>query len=216
MQTRLLSLLRVGLMFYTIYKITNNFNGKCYIGKHQTKHLDDGYMGSGKLITRAIKKYGRENFTKEILHIFDNEEEMNLKEKELVVVSEDSYNLCDGGKGGFSYINVNNLGGTLGWKHTEKSLNNLKKSRAKQTFTEETRKKLSISTKKRFHNKKGTFWGKKHSSESKQKIGSANSLHQSKENNSQYGTIWITNGTQNKKIKKTDTIPDGWTKGRKI
>jgi hypothetical protein len=46
-----------------------------------------------------------ENFTKEILHVFDNEDDMNTKEKELVVLNENSYNLCEGGKGGFSYIN---------------------------------------------------------------------------------------------------------------
>lgn len=39
--------------------------------------------------------------------MFDNEEDMNAKEKELVIVSESTYNLCEGGKGGFSYINKN-------------------------------------------------------------------------------------------------------------
>lgn len=90
---------------FTIYRVTNKVNGKIYIGKHQTKNLEDGYMGSGKNLKRAIKKYGIENFTKEILFIFDTEEEMNSKEKELVTeefcLREDTYNICEGGKGGW-------------------------------------------------------------------------------------------------------------------
>lgn len=96
-------------MYYTIYRTTNQINGKCYIGKHQTKDLNDGYMGSGKLIKRAIAKYGIENFSKEILHVFNTEKEMNAKEAEIVTEDfcKNSYNLCKGGQGGFSYINHN-------------------------------------------------------------------------------------------------------------
>ena len=96
-------------MFFTIYKITNKINYKFYIGKHKTNNLNDGYMGSGKLIRRAIEKYGLDNFEKTILHIFDNEKDMNDKEKELVLLSEESYNLCPGGQGGFGFINNNSL-----------------------------------------------------------------------------------------------------------
>ena len=43
------------MKYYTIYSVTNNINGKIYIGKHQTKNIEDGYMGSGRLIREAIE-----------------------------------------------------------------------------------------------------------------------------------------------------------------
>lgn len=97
-------------MYYTIYKITNNTNGKYYIGQHKTQNLDDGYMGSGHRILAAIKKYGKENFSKEILHVFESQEEMDAKEKELVVIDRaNTYNLNEGGTGNWNYINTNQL-----------------------------------------------------------------------------------------------------------
>jgi hypothetical protein len=126
-------------IYYTIYKITNIINSKYYIGKHRTQNLYDKYMGSGIAIKKAIKKYGIENFTKEILYIFDNEQDMNNKEKELVVLNELSYNMCEGGKGGFNYINNNNL---------NVGANNI------MVRSEEARKKVSLAIKtKRKSNK---------------------------------------------------------------
>ena len=52
--------------YYLIYQITNNINGKIYIGKHETDNLDDdyfdilnkGFLSSGKpiLFRRVLKK----------------------------------------------------------------------------------------------------------------------------------------------------------------
>jgi group I intron endonuclease len=49
-----------------VYLTTNIINGKKYIGSHYTS-LNDGYFGSGVYIKKALKKYGSENFTREIL-----------------------------------------------------------------------------------------------------------------------------------------------------
>lgn len=102
-------------MYYTVYQIVDKITGKIYIGKHQTKNLNDGYMGSGKILTLAQKKHGIENFEKKILFVFTSEEEMTTKEAELVseefCARDDTYNICPGGKGGWGYVNSNHLGG---------------------------------------------------------------------------------------------------------
>ena len=154
-------------MYYTIYKVTNKLNNKHYIGKHQTKNLDDGYMGSGKLLKRAIEKHGVENFTKEILHVFDNEEDMNAKEAELVVLDEHSYNLCPGGHGGFGYIN------TLDWDRSERGRARAKATWNNKKFVEEHKERMSALFKERHRQgliKYDTFTGKTHSEETKRKI----------------------------------------------
>ncbi len=90
-------------MFYYLYKITNKLNGMYYIGVHQTKNLNDGYMGSGTLIQEAIEKYGSENFEKEILEFFNNSKDMYSREKEIVnnefINNNQTYNMIVGGYG---------------------------------------------------------------------------------------------------------------------
>lgn len=93
---------------YLIYQITNLINGKIYVGKHIAQDINDEYMGSGKLIIKAIKKYGRENFRKDILFECSSEDEMNKKEAEIVnedfCSRDDTYNIVTGGGGGYSNV----------------------------------------------------------------------------------------------------------------
>jgi len=206
-------------MFYTIYKITNKINGKYYIGKHQTTNLNDGYMGSGKILNYAIKKYGLENFTKEILYIYDNEADMNAAEKELVVISEETYNLCEGGRGGFSYINKNKL-------NTGIKFSNIEQKRkagmaggvaraALHNCSEITYKGAQTKKKNGFDFK--TWLGKNHKPETIEKMKKSSKGKHIGDKNSQFGTCWITNGQENKKIKKEDIdnfLSLGYYKGR--
>ncbi len=85
-----------------IYKTTNNINGKIYIGKSEKN--DPNYLGSGKIIRQAIKRYGKENFTRKDIDIAFSKQELN--EKEIYWVDfydarnpEIGYNIAPGGKG---------------------------------------------------------------------------------------------------------------------
>lgn len=193
-------------MHYIIYKTLNKANGRYYIGSHKTEKLDDGYLGSGKRLKAAIEKYGEENFEREVLYVFNNPDEMYAKEVELVTEEEvknpDCYNLKEGGFGGWDYI-----------ANHPKRKEWLK--RAGEKRGKELAKLNSVLNKER--NKKGIqFGGKKHKEESKQKIRSSCSRAQSGSKNSQFGTIWITNGTESKKIRKDQEIPEGYRQGRKM
>jgi group I intron endonuclease len=216
-------------MYYTVYKTTNQINGKFYIGTHKTTNLNDDYLGSGTLLKRALLRYGVENFRKEILFVFDNPEEMFSKEAELVNIDflgeQNSYNLKTGGCGGWDYIN-NNL--DLRIEKNKKARKNANK-RLEEKYGDDWRSIVSSKGGKSKIEKYGiddnfvaagrtSFLGKKHSIETKNKIGEKSSKRQSGCGNSQFGTVWIHNSIlqQNKKISKTETIPEGWVLGRKM
>ena len=86
---------------YIVYKVTNKFDGKFYIGCHSTFNTNDRYMGSGTEIKEVLKKYGRKSFVKEMLFEYDSKKEMLAKEKELVTkefcMRADTYNRIEGG-----------------------------------------------------------------------------------------------------------------------
>lgn len=92
---------------HIVYKITNLTNKMYYIGKHSTTTPYDmkSYWGSSEYLDNARKKYGEENFKREVLFVFDTEDEAFQKEAELMsddlVNSKEVYNLRKGGKGGF-------------------------------------------------------------------------------------------------------------------
>jgi hypothetical protein len=216
-------------MYFTIYKISNKIDGKFYIGSHKTKNLDDNYMGSGKYLKYAQQKYGIKNFEKEILFVYDNKEDMYSKEAEIVteefLATENTYNLKIGGFGGWDYINSND---TL-----RRSKNKLARKTADKTILKKygvcypyqidsVKIKLRDNTKKRWKNGEMTlspnfsFKGKFHTDESKLQMKQRAIGKQVGCKNSQFGSIWITNGIDNKKIKNTDPIPENWIKGRKM
>ena len=150
-------------MYYTIYKTTNQLNGKTYIGYHSTKDLNDSYLGSGKILKQAIEKHGIDNFTKEILYIFPTKEEALQKESEIVdeafVMDSNTYNMKLGGEGGFDHTYSDpeiserrqegvrkafEEGRAKGWQLTDEQRSRIGRSAFKgKTHTKETRKRIS-------------------------------------------------------------------------
>ena len=149
-------------MFYTIYKTINLLNGKFYIGKHQTENIHDLYYGSGSLIKSAISKYGKKNFKKEILFVFDNELEMNEKEKELVneelINQINTYNVGIGGEGGphfkgkkHSIDNIEKMiANRQDYSHSIETREKFSELNKNRIWKDESRKKISEKAKERF------------------------------------------------------------------
>lgn len=131
---------------YYIYITTNLADNKKYIGKH-IGELNDSYLGSGIIFSRALEKYGKENFKKEILYIAKDEEDMNEKEKYYIkifnAVEDDMfYNIAEGGQGGY----------------------------VTKGYTEEERLKLNQKISDSLKGEKHPMYGKHHTEETKQKI----------------------------------------------
>ena len=132
-----------------IYRITNKVNGKTYIGQHEYRKLNDNYMGSGKRLWEAYRKYGLENFEKQIL-VFNisKKEHADLLEKTFIASEREKigirncYNISDGGNGG-------NLGEEVNKKISEamKGKTPWNKGKHCKPLTEEHKRKLSEANK---------------------------------------------------------------------
>lgn len=194
-----------------IYKTTCLVTNKYYIGMHSTSNLEDGYMGSGKKIRASIRKHGKENHKREILEFFASKELLIEGEKKAITSEMLSDKMC-----------MNLMSGGTGWNvyHNKAFVDKLKND---SNFRENYTTKMSIVNKisyQQFESRKNFMcnWnGRNHSDKTKQKMSEKKKGMGSGEMNSQYGTCWITNGTENKKIQKEDKQKYfllGWVNGR--
>lgn len=198
--------------YHFIYKTTNLLNSRYYIGMHSTNNLKDGYVGSGKQLRSAIRKYGVENFKVEILEYLTDTSSLILREKEIVnkdiLKDPNCMNLMIGGKGGFI--------------SDEQQLRRSIAGTLRHKYLLETSEEYKITYLRSF--KAGIdrlyqsgHYHKKHTAATKSKIKLSMKGKGVGNTNSQFGTCWITNGLQNKKIKKEDLnnfLLSGWKLGR--
>ena len=146
-------------MKHFTYITTNLKNGKQYVGDHSTNNLEDGYLGSGRpYFKSAIKKYGKDNFGKEILEFFDTKKEAFLAQekwiKEFNTLAPNGYNISP--TGGFM----------SGGKHSEETKKKISLKLKDKKLSIERRKQISEYT----SGVKNPMHGKTHSIKSKEKM----------------------------------------------
>lgn len=197
-------------MYGYVYKTTNLINNKIYIGKHKAQNFNPNYKGSGKVLHRAIDKYGLENFSTELIEVCEEKESLNSREKYWILSlrSQDQnigYNISDGGDGG---DNIHCL-----------PIEDQKRIRSNHSkwMSENNPSKNPETLKKMIE------WriGRKRSEETKAKISKAISKphilseewHR-KAHLNRLGKFWINNGIEEKQVKDVSEIPNGYELGR--
>ncbi len=156
-----------------IYKTTCLITGKIYIGKDSKNNSE--YIGSGINLKKDIKKFGKQNFKKEILEYCDSKKQLNEREifwiKELNACnSEIGYNLSNGGDGGDTFTNNPRK------EEIRKKKSKILKGKKRGIFSKEWTSKMSKS-RMGYQNSLGHIPSKKWKEEhSKRMIGNKNAL----------------------------------------
>lgn len=196
-------------MFHIIYKTTNTVNNKIYVGYHfqeSDPFAFDGYLGSGKGILKAIKKYGRYKFIRETLHVFTTEHDALSKETEIVnesfIMRSDVYNLVPGGGKPPSHKGkkkTENHKKKIGCSQKGKVISIAQRDKTSTTLTGRKVGPHSVERKKNIAN---ALLGVKHTEERKQKM-SDNHADMSGAKNPMFGKIGPANPNFGRKDSST-------------
>lgn len=144
------------MIYYIIYETINLVNNKKYRGAHVCEDLNDGYLGSGAKLKQALRKYGKDNFSREILFMAFDYDAMWAAEAILVdqswVDRKDTYNICLGGRGSRGYKRVTSdetlalqsIRAKERWARPDYRTKNIE-SQKQRTHPEVTKLKMSVS-----------------------------------------------------------------------
>lgn len=206
-------------MYGYIYVTTNIVNGKKYIGKHKSEEFDKSYIGSGVALQNAINKYGKENFTCELIESFDTREQLNDAEIKYIntydaVRSADFYNIAPGGDGGDTYSGLSEE-----QKHSFcKKIQNRWNDKDYKTLVS---KKISDSTKGKIKSDIHIQHMKESFSKNGSHVGEKNSMYgvdRSGEKAPNFGRHYYNNGTEEyllyEDVYESDYKDKGFKRGR--
>ncbi len=142
-----------------VYRTRCLANHKSYIGLHRESKFNPGYIGSGKLLKRALTKYGKESFAVEVLEWCSTEDELLNAEKKWIktynaVEDPDFYNISHGGPSAILTGEANPHFGKFGANHARGGKKNTAKHNQaisdymkNRVVSEETRAKMSAARK---------------------------------------------------------------------
>jgi len=207
---------------YIIYETLCLVNFKIYVGQHDTS-ADDGYLGSGKWFKRALKKYGKENFVREIIEFCTssdvNEKEIYWIDKLSATNPNIGYNFDKGGSGGNKVNWTEEKRKEMSEKlsgennpmfrktHSKESITKMSECKIKDKnpmfgvlMSEDRKKEMSEKRK----GKNNPFYGKKHTEESKHKISEGNIGKKISEKSLE--KLKIYNAKKSKKVKINNEI----------
>lgn len=206
-------------MFHFVYKTVEPGTGRYYFGKHSTTDLLDGYQGSGRWVTRALRK-GRHLVTG-VVEFFPSADAALAAEASLVtdeaLRDPKCMNQTTGGRGSFHHIHIN-------WTKADSER---QAEVAKRAFASYVRPSGSAHV---FYGKKrpehaaamrganNPFFGKKHSEETRAamraRIDPAQRARVAAGNTNTRGRSWWNDGNRNVMAYPEQAAAMGLTKGR--
>ncbi len=197
-------------VYLTIYRGNKNKMPPFYIGSSSVDKINTGYHGSvsskmWKEIWESEIKDNPHLFESKIICTYNTRQEATDKEykfhKYLNVVKNPLYiNQAMAKKNGHFGRNVSGeLHPMFGKRQSVVSRAKSSKSHTGKTLSEETKKKIGISSS-----------GRPHTDESKLKLSSA---AQTGANNQWFGKFWMNNNIVNQRFSSSDIIPEGWSRG---
>lgn len=142
---------------YRINLLVGSLKGHYYLGQHQTNNINDGYAGSGVVLGDYFQKYGAVKgvtYTKEIIGFYENEDDLNKAEAELIG---DRFrndplciNLCAGGyaKGISEETRKKRSASLKGRKFSEETRMKMSESAHKKRLSEEHKRRIGEASKR--------------------------------------------------------------------
>lgn len=213
------------MRYYLVYRTENLLTGHFYYGVHETNVIDDGYLGSGRKLKEAIKKYGVNNFKRRVVARCRSRAQMYELEKKFIapwIGDPRCYNLHAGGKGGWQHVNQRldkEARRKIGSAGVQKHVERLRSDQSyRERWAQNFQRKGSDAAR---HLPRDGFKGRRHTEETRKRMSESAGSRWTGASNPQAGKRWI----YHEGLRQTGRVPRadlqawldaGWQLGRNV